>query len=340
MSRPTVTVIILTFNEEANLARALDSVRGWADEVFVVDSFSTDRTVDIALARAGEGVRVVQHDFENYSAQWNWALTHLPIRGEWTLKLDADEQVTEAFRREVEEVIAREGGELEGIFFRRRLVFLGSVLKWGRVAQNHDLRMWRTGRAWFEDRSVNEHALVAGKTVRLASYVLHHDFKSLSAWIDKHNRYSSLEAQNLLAGNVTGDVRPRLWGTPAERRMWLRKMYYRFPGRAFIYFLYRFVFCLGFLDGVAGFRYAFLHASYFYWIDLKRRESRSTARQPDVYWPPRGESHPVVARSELQRLVDSRRPRPLPARPAGEAVWEAIGESYSSSSTPAGSSGR
>src|SRR5438067_11004884 len=120
MRRLAVTVIIPTFVEEADLARTLGSVRGWADEVFVVDSFSTDRTVEIALARAGEGVRVVQHAFENYSAQWNWALTHLPIRGEWTLKLDADEQATEAFRREVEEVIAREGEDLEGIFFRRR----------------------------------------------------------------------------------------------------------------------------------------------------------------------------------------------------------------------------
>src|SRR6202453_2949137 len=95
-----VSVIILTFNEEKNLPDCLDSVKGWAKEDFAVDSYSTDKTVEIALSRAKEGVRVVQHAFQDYSTQWNWALSRLPLQGTWTLKLDADERVTEEFRKE------------------------------------------------------------------------------------------------------------------------------------------------------------------------------------------------------------------------------------------------
>ena len=302
--RGSIAVIIPTFNEEANLEMALDSVKGWASEVFVVDSYSTDHTVDIALARAMDGVKVVQHAFENYSAQWNWALQRLPVRCAWTVKLDADEQITEAFKKEIAALFQHGDTDLEGICFRRRLVFLGAQLKWGGISENPDLRMWRTGKARFEDRTFNEHALVNGKTVMIRAWVLHHDFKSVSAWIDKHNRYSSLEARNLLQGDVTGEVAPRFFGTPTERRMWFRRLYYRVPGRPFFYFLYRFVFRLGFLDGLPGFRYAFLHASFFYWIDLKIREYHKMRRLPDVHWPPRGLPHALVASSELQRSVD------------------------------------
>jgi glycosyltransferase involved in cell wall biosynthesis len=305
MHKPTVAVIILTFNEEANLAAALDSVKGWAEEVFVVDSFSTDRTVEIALERAKDGVRVVQHRFKNYSDQWNWALTHLPVTSEWTLKLDADERVTPEFKQEVNELHRSAAPDLHGVLFPRRIVFMGKPLRFGGTLDNHDLRLWRTGQAVFEDRSVNEHAQVNVQLATLKNYVEHHDYKSIANWIDKHNRYSSLEAINLIQGNLTGGLKPRFFGYPAERRMWLRKWYYRVPGRPLFYFLYRYVLRLGLLDGRAGFRFAFLHASFLYWIDLKRSEFRDTGELPVVVWPARGAPHPVVANSELQRQVDA-----------------------------------
>src|ERR1700677_4842041 len=155
-----VSVIILTFNEEKNLPDCLDSVKGWAKEVFVVDSYSTDKTVEIALSRAREGVRVVQHTFENYSAQWNWALTRLPLKGEWTLKLDGDERVTEGFREEADAFFQSADPSAEGVYFRRNIFFLGKQVKWGAVRKNFDMRMWRTGKAVFDDRPVNEHAQV------------------------------------------------------------------------------------------------------------------------------------------------------------------------------------
>jgi len=304
MKRPSVAVIILTCNEAPNLTRALDSVCGWAEEVHVVDSYSTDSTVDRALERKDDRVHVVQHAFDGYSKQWNWALDHLPIRAEWTLKLDADEEVTHEFKREVTEIIARNDGKLEGISFRRRLVFLESILRWGSVSGNHDLRMWRSGKARFEERSMNEHAIVQGRTVEVRSFIMHHTCTSLSAWIDKHNRYSSLEARNFLEGNVTGEIAPSLLGSAAERRMWLRRLYLRLPARPFMYFLYAFFLRLGFLDGAGGFRFAFLHAAYYYWIDLKIRQYRMTGRLPEVIWPARGVPHPALRDSALPCTVD------------------------------------
>ncbi len=300
----SLSVIILTFNEEANLTAALDSVRGWAKEVFVVDSYSTDRTVDIALERAADGVRVVQHRFKNYADQWNWALSHLPVSSEWTLKLDADERVTVAFKKEVDELLCSALPDVHGIQFCRHFVFMGAPLHHAWVL-GHDLRLWRTGKAVFEKRSVNERALVQGRVVSLKSYVEHHNTKSISDWLDKHNRYSSLEAGSLIRGNPTGGVKPRLFGSPTERRMWLRKWYYRVPGRPVFYFLYLYFLRLGLLDGLAGFRFCFLHASYMYWIDLKRAEYRATGQLPAVIWPPRGTPHPLVSDSELQRQVDA-----------------------------------
>src|SRR3954447_19907828 len=115
-----VSVIIPTFNEESNLAAALDSVKGWASEVFVVDSYSTDRTVDIALERAADGVHVVQHRFENYSAQWNWSLAHLPISQPWVLKLDADERALPGFRDEITARLADPRTEESAFILHRR----------------------------------------------------------------------------------------------------------------------------------------------------------------------------------------------------------------------------
>jgi glycosyltransferase involved in cell wall biosynthesis len=298
-----VAVVILTFNEEDNLAMALDSVVGWAGEVFVVDSFSTDRTVDIALGYANRGVQVVQHAFVNYSDQWNWALTRLPISRPWVLKLDADERATTAFRRDVDDAV-RAPDAPSAFVIHWKLVFMGKELNWGGLYPNGNTRLWRTGSAKFGTREVNEHLVVSGPVGSIRSPITHKDYKSLGAWLDRHNRYSAMEARAIEAGNETGTP-PKLFGRPDERRMWLRKIYFRLPCRPFLYFLYRYLLRLGFLDGRVGFRFAFLHANFLYWIDLKRAELRQTGRLPEVTWPPRGGPHPVVAVSALQRQVDA-----------------------------------
>lgn len=297
MKTTDVSVVILTFNEEANLSAALDSVKGWAKEVFVVDSFSTDRTVDIALERASDGVHVVQHAFQDYSAQWNWALQHLPIASPWTLKLDADERVTSEFKNEFEFLGAIAPQEVEGIWFRRRVFFLGKPIRWGIVRGNFDLRMWRTGSVVFEDRPVNEHAIVQGQTVKMSASIDHRDYRSLSEWLDRQHRYTSLEANCLLNDRLTGDVRPRLFGNPNERQIWLRRLYFRIPFRAALFFVYTYLFRLGFLDGSAGFNLALLQSVNLHILDLKvaecRKRSWSSAK---VQWPERGQPHPGLPR--------------------------------------------
>lgn len=299
-----IAVIILTYNEELNLPAALDSVKGWASEVFVVDSFSTDRTVEIALERVEDGVQVVQHDFSDYSEQWNWALKRLPIKSTWTLKLDADERVTEDFKRKVLDLLARVTADVEGVCFKRTLFFSGKPMRWAGHSKTYLMRLWRTGKAVFENRAVNEHALVQGNIETIRASIEHHQFKSIADWISKHNRYSSLEAISFARGNLTGGVKPKLFGMPAERRMWLRRAYRVFPFRVVLYFFYRYVWQLGFLDGKRGFRYAFLHASYRYWTELKIIEQQITCCEPEVEWPQRGTPHPVVRESKIQHTVD------------------------------------
>jgi glycosyltransferase involved in cell wall biosynthesis len=289
-----IAIIILTFNEELNLPATLDSIKGWAREIFIVDSFSSDRTVDVALAHSHEKVFIVQHAFEDYSKQWNWALTHLPISSAWTLKLDADERVTEEFKNEVDNLTKNASTEIEGIFFRRKILFMGRMLHWGGITENYDLRMWRTGCATFEDRAVNEHAIVRGGTTKLKSYVLHANTKSIADWLDKHNRYSSLEAISLINGKMTGDIQPRFFGDPAQQRMLLRKIYYGIPLRASAHFIYRFILRGGFLDGRYGFWYAFLTTVYLYWIGLKVHEYKMTGILPGIIWPQRGLPHPAL----------------------------------------------
>jgi glycosyltransferase involved in cell wall biosynthesis len=212
MSGPSISVIILTFNEEANIREAIDSVRGWAKEVFVVDSLSTDATIDRIREIADPGVGVVQHPFESYSQQWNWALKGLPLTGDWTLKLDADERVTPEFKAELSGLLPKLSQDVDGIYFRRRIQIVGGWIESGAVRENYDMRMWRTGGAEFENRPINEHALVKGKTVRVKSFVDHCDAKSLTEWIDKQNRYTSLETLSRLRGDFSGAITPRLFG--------------------------------------------------------------------------------------------------------------------------------
>lgn len=285
----SIAAILLTFNEERNLRAALASVAGWASEILVVDSLSTDRTVDVALSVAG--VRVFQHAFVDYGSQWNWALENLPIDGRWVLRLDADERVTPEFKAELAGRLAA-GEDVSAYVVDRRLVFMGRWLRWGGYYPNGDIRLWKRGLGRMESRSVNEHFLTCGPVAHLKSPIDHIDEKDLTHWLDRHNRYSSLEARELLKGNITGDVRPSLLGSPAERRMALRRLYYRLPLRPLAYFVYRYVLRLGFLDGTPGLRYTLLHASFLHWIDLKIAEARRCGQLPDVIWPPRGTRDP------------------------------------------------
>jgi len=276
-----VSVIVPTFNEERNLPTCLGSVLGWARRVFVVDSLSSDRTCEIA--RNADGVDVFEHRFRNYCDQWNWALDNLPIDTEWILKLDADETLTDAGRREMQAAMRDCSPDVAGFAVWRKFIFMGKWLKRS-VGRCYDVRLWRRGKGRLENRSVNEHLLLDGKCRTLTHPLIHEDKKGLSAWVWRHNRYSTMEAQEYLRGKAAGGT-TGLGGEGVRLRRWLKmRVWPTVPLKPLAYFLYVYVWRLGFLDGSAGLDYAVLRAFYYKLIEMKKKEHRLTGEvsSPDV----------------------------------------------------------
>jgi glycosyltransferase involved in cell wall biosynthesis len=273
-----VAVIILTYNEELNLPQALDSVVGWAREVFVVDSFSTDRSVEIARRY---GCHVVQHPFENYARQRNFALATLPLSTEWIFFLDADEWLPRPLKDEITAKLASDPVE-HGFLVKWRLVWMGRWIKRG-YYPTWILRLARRGRVRCEERGVNEHLIVEGPVGRLAHDFVHEDRKGLAEWIAKHNRYALREAEELVRrwqGHGQREIPARLFGTQAERKRWLRyHLYERLPPlvRPFAFWAYRYILRGGFLDGREAFLYHFFQALWFpllidaHYLELRRQ---------------------------------------------------------------------
>lgn len=271
-----VAVLILTFNEEANLPFAIASVKGWAREICVLDAYSTDRTVEIAEAA---GCQVARHRFEDFAKQRNHALDCFPIQSEWVLFLDADEWLSEDLKAEIAAVIRRRPEE-NGFYLRRRFVWMGTWIRRG-YYPTWILRLFRRGTGRCEDRAVNEHLLVQGRTGRLTSDFTDENRKGVTEWIAKHNDYATREAKELFnARTAEGyrEIEARFFGTQAERKRWLRyRVWNRMPPlvRPCFYFAYRFLLRGGFLDGRRAFVYHFLQALWFpMLIDIKYLEMR------------------------------------------------------------------
>ncbi len=255
-----VSILILTYNEEANLPACLESVR-WSDDIHVVDSGSTDHTLEVARAA---GAHLYSHPFENFSRQRNWALANARLRHQWVLSLDADEVVPPELAEEIERAIAAAPADINGYAMRWKVMFLGRWLR--HVSQYNSfwfLRLYRHRAARYEDRQVNAYALVEGKTGRLENLLVHDNRKGLTDLVEKFNRYAALEAEETLrlrgGRNETG-LPTRLGSSEAERRRRWKQLYMRLPFRAPIKFFYLFVVCRGFLDGLPGFFYAALMA--------------------------------------------------------------------------------
>jgi glycosyltransferase involved in cell wall biosynthesis len=223
-----LAVVMISFNEQHNMNEVLANISGWAQEVFLVDSYSSDRTVDIALAR---GVTVVQRRFRGFGDQWNYAVQELPIQSPWTMKLDPDERITPELKASIETAIRH--GEADALVIRRRLWFMGRPLP----VRQDILRLWRTGTCRFSEVTVNEHPLVRGRSITLQGELEHHDSPSLHHWYDKQNRYSTAEAIATYRGSSLA-ASPKLFGSALERRMWIKKFYGRIPFRHFLVHLY------------------------------------------------------------------------------------------------------
>jgi glycosyltransferase involved in cell wall biosynthesis len=282
-----LTAIILTFNEERHLARCIESLDGIAPEVLVVDCFSTDRTLEIA---GQYGARVVQRAWVNHAAQFNWALTQLGANVDWVLRIDADEVLTPELVDQIRTRLPSLGSEVEGVLLDRRMAFQGRLIRHGGVFPVQVLRLFRAGHGQCENRWMDEHIKVSGQVVRFAGELIDDNLQSLTWWTEKHNRYASREAVDLLNlqyGFMPQDTVAQLQGAgQAGLKRWLKEVVYaRLPGglRAFAYFLYRYVIRLGFLDGQEGTAFHFLQGFWYrYLVDAKLREVRRYMKQNNM----------------------------------------------------------
>lgn len=277
-----VSFIIPTRNEERNIRGAIESVVEWAGEVFVLDSFSTDRTVDLAQVM---GARVAQRKFDNFAAQKNWALENLPLRNEWVFFLDADERVTAELRNEVAAVLGDSRGAYDGYFVGMKQLFMGLPVAHGGWFPNLRLLLFKRRLGRYERRIVHEHLLLKGKAGRLRNLLIHDDHKGVHQYFERHNLYSTmeaLEAHRHLTGKASGQsLGASLTGSAPERRRALKQWSYRHvPFRPLFKFGWSYILKRGFLDGRVGFRYCLLQAFYEYQVSLKLLELGADAKSP------------------------------------------------------------
>lgn len=261
---------MISLNESHHLEAMLLNLRGLAQEVFLVDSYSQDDTVDIALKY---GVHVVQRKFRGFGDQWNFALRELPITAPWTMKLDPDERLSQALKDNIIRALCR--GDATGYTVARRLWFMGRPLP----VEQRIVRIWRTGQCRFSDVLVNEYPLVDGKVACIAGELEHHDSPDLDHWLEKQNRYTTAEAIGAYLAAPLAE-QPRLLGSELQRRMWLKRYFRHLPFRYSLFFLYHWLWLGAWRAGWVGAAWARLRADVMRMIDYKRREMESTGRLP------------------------------------------------------------
>jgi glycosyltransferase involved in cell wall biosynthesis len=258
------TIVILTFNSAGVVNETIRQASKVTANIVVVDSYSTDVTVAIA---SDAGCRVVQREFVHYADQRNWAIDQFGSESTWQLHLDADEVLDEEAVRSITQVVAGKSGadSFDAYLIRRLDYFMGKRLRHSGLNPWH-LRLFRAGAARCEDRRYDQHFITNASVGRLGGAMHDLNVSTLREWVDRHNRWSELEAEELLSGAAAGDIlQGRFFGDPRERTRWLKQRYYRAPGglRAVAYFLYRYVIKGGFLDGRVGFYFAFFQALWF-----------------------------------------------------------------------------
>lgn len=271
--------IILTFNEEEHLPRLLKSIVGLSCPVYILDSGSTDKTIQIA---ADFGAELQTNPFENHPKQWDFALKTFSISTPWTIGLDADQTVTPELFEMLKNFRSEDYPDINGIYFNRKNYFKGSWIKYGGFYPKYLLKMFRTSIGFSDlNENMDHRFVVSGKTmIWKKGHILEENLKEnkISFWIAKHNRYSDLTAHeeverlNNLRGQV---VNAKFWGSPDERIAWLKRLWWKLPLglRPFLYFTYRIFFKLGVLDGSNGILFHFLQGFWFRLIvDVKIKE--------------------------------------------------------------------
>lgn len=266
--------ILLSFNSEDSLGATLDRVRLVTDEIFVVDSFSNDQTVPLACSK---GAVVVQHVFEHYGAQRNWAIDNLPVQGQWQLHLDADELMDDELVASIQKL--PDTPSHSGYFLPRYVRFLGRVIRHGGMSPTWHLRLFRSGAGRCEERKYDQHfMLLNGTSGKLEGAMVDDIRMPLTEWTVRHNRWADGEVAELDSEDTGGRVRPDSKGDPTQRKRFLRQRYNQLPlfVRPFLLFGYRYFIRFGFLDGIPGFIFWVLQTFWFrFLIDAKIWEKRN-----------------------------------------------------------------
>ena len=270
-----LSVFVLTYNSEADIERCLKPLKGWADEVFIIDSFSTDNTVNLAKKYTQN---IFLHKFENYAAQRNWALDNLPLENEWTLHLDADESLTPELKTEIATFIPSNAENIDGFYIKRRFIFLGRWLRHGGNYPQTELRLWRHNLVRVIDAGALEYIAIRGRVSTLKNDMIHDNRRGLEAWIAKINMVSDWDADEFLTGLGQAKLLAADDSEYVElgKTRWLRiHIWNRLPLfiRPFLLFFFKYIIKLGFLDGMAGFVYcSLMHYWYYFLISCKVKE--------------------------------------------------------------------
>jgi len=267
----SLSVVVLTLNEEANLPRCLASVRGCARDIFVVDAGSSDRTRQIAR---DFGAVFVEHPFETHATQWRWALANLPIQTDWMLALDADQRVTPELAEEIRSLGHQDLVGIDGVYIKRRQVFRDRWIRHGGYYPKYLLKMFRRDNVMIDSADlVDHHFYVTGAVKKLRNDLIEANRKEddLSFFIEKHKRYALLMSREELrwqASVLQAAIEPSFFGSPDQRTLALKRVWRGMPlfVRPCLYFFYRYVIRLGFLDGKQGAIFHFLQAFWFRWL--------------------------------------------------------------------------
>lgn len=283
--KPATSAIVITFNEEKNIEKCIESVAYWANEIFIVDSGSSDRTLEIAKNFTG---KIYHHPFETHARQWNWAFRNLPISSEWILALDSDQKVTPELAREIQQALADVPENVDGFYICRKQIFQGRWIRHGGYYPKYLLKLMRRNRVHCDENELLDFRFyVPGRTRKLQSDLIEDNKKDndLSVWRAKHTRFAKLQAEEEFRRRRNGShwsIHPSLFGTPDQKTLWLKNIWYHLPLylRPFLYFFYRYFLRFGFLDGKQGLIFHFYQGFWYrLLVDIRLGELRKEERE-------------------------------------------------------------
>jgi glycosyltransferase involved in cell wall biosynthesis len=272
-----ISVVILTFNSELTIAKTLECARCVSDDIHVVDSYSKDRTLQIAESY---GARIVQHPFLHYGDQRNWAIDNLSFQYGWQLHLDADEFLSPALIAAIEALKKSHADGGDGFYLPRLTRFLGREIRHGGHYPTWHLRLFRNGAGRCEARKYDQHFILSGTARRIHAPMIDDNRMSLREWTERHNRWSDAEVEEILHPTQHGVIEGKLrGGTPMQMKRALRKIFLRVPlfARSLVFFVYRYFLLLGFLDGRPGLIYNVLQTFWYRFLIEAKLYERSLA---------------------------------------------------------------